>query len=493
MFSSTIQEACYPGSIFEIDATIGNVYLLSSYFDYDDPIEPHEIVIIGRPVIYHIIDVFSRMTVALFIGVEGPSWDSASQAIRNLFLDKRTWCKQYGINLDDFDNPAMGYTGEDLFPTIAGLPEILRCDHGEFRAILPEWLVTYLGLTITNHQVYCPDLKGTVEQSFSLTQHKGEYTNLFTVEQSFKVRDQILGNAIDPRRGACLTLHEFIALYLRIVLNLNASIRQNYPLTKDMISKGIPPIPVKLWQYGIENLGGALRKPNIREVDKALLLRKECSTTKEGIRFYQDQFYHCSYAEKKGWFEKGNYQKVTLAYNPHSMDECYLVINNQGKLEHIPCHITPRCKDKYCNTSFYDSEFIFHHEQYTNSKISYDQNQRDTTEQYIDQQIEQAKTRIPDDGNKPSSWSDMSVNRKEEADKERAQRNPRHNHDDSETHSQQTADQTITEPDLKNDNEKVKVCNEESQSDEIKYWEQIKAARDLELQQKQVENEDNES
>ena len=201
IFSSAIQNAPYPGCVFEIDATIGNAYILSSYFDYDAPINPHPIVIIGRPVIYHIVDVFSRMILAVVICVEGPSWEMAGLAILNLMEDKRLLCKKYGIDLDDYDDLKHGYTGEELFPIVAGMPERLRADHGEFRGNLPLGLVEQVGVGIENHKVFCPDLKGTSEQSFNSTQEKGQYTQLFTVEQSFKVRDEILGKGIDPRRG----------------------------------------------------------------------------------------------------------------------------------------------------------------------------------------------------------------------------------------------------------------------------------------------------
>ncbi|WP_153766793.1 hypothetical protein [Endozoicomonas sp. OPT23] len=422
MFSSSVANAPYPGSVFEIDATIANVYVLSSYFDYDDPVTPHEIVIIGRPVIYHIVDVFSRMIVGLFIGVEGPSWAAASMAIRNLLEDKQLFCLKYGIDLNDLDNQKLEYLGTELFPLISGLSEKLRADHGEFRGDKPDGLIELIGQSIENHKVYCPDLKGTTEQSFDISQKKGQYTQLYTVEQSFKVRDQILGKGIDPRREACLTLREFIGLYLRIILKLNASVRVGYPRTKDMIKKGVPAIPVKLWQYGIENIGGVLRTPPIQQVQKALLPRKPCSTNRQGIHFFKDQYYFCSYAEKRGWFERGNYQKnITLAYDPYSMDQAYLVTPKDNKIEYIPCKLTPRCRDKYQGTTFKDAEFILRYEEEENIQISHDQNMNDTTETAINEKIAQTKSRLPEKGNTPATWKGMRDNRHQEAKREAQQ------------------------------------------------------------------------
>ena len=181
-------------------------------------------------------------------------------------------------------------------------------------------------------------------------------------------------------------------------------------------------MPVKLWQYGIKHLGGALRKPPTQQIDKALLLRKDCSTTRKGIHFYKDQYYHCAYAEKHGWFEKGNYQKVVLAYSPHSMNKTYLVNKKQNTVEYIPCQLTERCKPKYQDTGFYDAEFITLYEEEEKIEIDHNQNQSDTTETEINKTINEARKRLPEGGNKPSDWKGMRDNRKEHAEKDRQQR-----------------------------------------------------------------------
>jgi hypothetical protein len=51
-----------PGAQFQVDATIGDVYLLSQFDHYS---------IIGRPVLYFIMDAFSRMVVGIGVGLEG--------------------------------------------------------------------------------------------------------------------------------------------------------------------------------------------------------------------------------------------------------------------------------------------------------------------------------------------------------------------------------------------------------------------------------------
>ena len=84
-----------PGSLYQIDATIGDIYLVSS-LDRNR--------IIGRPVIYFVIDVFSRMITGLSVSLEGPSWLGAMLALENAFLDKVSFCQEYGVPIDADDS-----------------------------------------------------------------------------------------------------------------------------------------------------------------------------------------------------------------------------------------------------------------------------------------------------------------------------------------------------------------------------------------------------
>jgi hypothetical protein len=70
-------------AMYEIDATIGDVYLVSR-FDRNK--------IIGRPVVYIVIDVFSRMITGVYIGLEGPSWVGAMMALANATAPKVEYC-----------------------------------------------------------------------------------------------------------------------------------------------------------------------------------------------------------------------------------------------------------------------------------------------------------------------------------------------------------------------------------------------------------------
>jgi hypothetical protein len=65
LLGDSTQMASGPGSLYQIDATVGDIYLVSSF---------DRTRIIGRPVIYVCIDVFSRLVTGIAVTLEGPSW-----------------------------------------------------------------------------------------------------------------------------------------------------------------------------------------------------------------------------------------------------------------------------------------------------------------------------------------------------------------------------------------------------------------------------------
>src|SRR5699024_11268974 len=61
MLANSKSETNGPGTRFQIDATIADIYLVSS-LDVNK--------VIGRPVIYAVLDVYSRIITGLYVGLE---------------------------------------------------------------------------------------------------------------------------------------------------------------------------------------------------------------------------------------------------------------------------------------------------------------------------------------------------------------------------------------------------------------------------------------
>lgn len=79
-----------PGYLYQIDATIADVYLVS---------EQDRTEIIGRPTMYFVVDVFSRAIVGMYIGLENASWVSAMEALGNAMADKTAYCAEHDIDI----------------------------------------------------------------------------------------------------------------------------------------------------------------------------------------------------------------------------------------------------------------------------------------------------------------------------------------------------------------------------------------------------------
>ncbi|WP_291299725.1 hypothetical protein [Desulfosporosinus sp. BICA1-9] len=122
-----------PGSLFQIDSTVGDVYLVSRF---------NREWIIGRPVIYAVIDAFSRMVAGIYVGLEGPSWLEAANAIANCATDKVKFCKDYDINIEPEEWP------------IKGLPNAIVADRGELEGKPVETLSKNLHVWIKNTPPY---------------------------------------------------------------------------------------------------------------------------------------------------------------------------------------------------------------------------------------------------------------------------------------------------------------------------------------------------
>lgn len=301
VLSTSTSEVAGPGSRYQIDATIADVYLVS---------EQDREKIIGRPTLYFVVDVFSRAIVGMYVGLENASWVSAMEALANAMLDKIDYCASFGIEIT-----------EDMWPTV-GLPEAIIGDRGEMLGRHVEVLSKAFNVEIENTPPYRADWKGVVERYFRTVQ----------VKMKPFVEGYVTGKVIgkkrhgkDYRQDGIHTLHEFTQMLIRIVLfyNNEHSI-STYDPDQD-IPANLPLIPLILWNWGIEYRTGRLRRPGAELVKVNLLPHTEATVTEHGLKLF-GCYYTCKEALDWGWFE-GNYQgpkKVTVAYDLYSSNIIYL-------------------------------------------------------------------------------------------------------------------------------------------------------------------------
>jgi hypothetical protein len=195
---------------YEIDATIADVYLVSKF---------NRNWIIGRPVVYVVVDVFSRMIVGLYVGLEGPSWGGARQALWNAFSDKIEYCNRFGIQITAEDWPCHH------------LPQEICADRAEMLGNAAENLPSGLGIDLAFPPPYRPDWKAIVESRFRilnrLTQIKWSPGG---VAERIKERGER-----DYRLDATLNMYEFTKIMVTSVLHYNRYSRQPDWLDQELV------------------------------------------------------------------------------------------------------------------------------------------------------------------------------------------------------------------------------------------------------------------
>ncbi|EMU53090.1 Mu transposase C-terminal domain-containing protein [Clostridium butyricum] len=301
ILSNSKQETDGPGTRFQVDATIADVYIVSSL---------NRNRVIGRPIVYAIIDVYSRIITGIYVGLEGPSWIGAMMALDNMICDKVEFCKKYGIDIKEEQWPCKH------------LPEIIIADRGEFEGYSVENLINNLDVKIENTSPYRGDLKGIVERSFRTTNEKIKHTTPGAIQKEFRKRGDR-----DYRLDATLTLEEFTKIYINIVLHHNSKIVDKYVMDKEMIEDEIIPTPLQLWKWGIENRKGRLKTVDRDVLRLNILPKGKASISRAGIRF-KGLYYSSDKAIKEQWFIKNNVRNIDIVYDPRNMNNIYIPYDN---------------------------------------------------------------------------------------------------------------------------------------------------------------------
>lgn len=310
LLSNSTQETDGPGTRFQVDATIADVYLVSSL---------NRNRVIGRPVVYAIIDVFSRIVAGIYVGLEGPSWIGGMMALDNMIADKVEFCKEYGIEITEGQWPCRH------------LPEIIIADRGEFEGYNVENLINNLNVKIENTSPYRGDLKGIVERSFRTTNEKIKHKTPGAIQKEYRKRGDR-----DYRLDATLTLEEFTKIYINIVLHHNSKIIDKYPIDKEMVADEITPTPINLWNWGMKNRKGRLKTAD-REVLRLNILPKgKASISRAGIRF-KGLYYSSDKAVKEQWFVNLKVRSIEVVYDPRNMSKIYIPYNNG--LDYDECYL----------------------------------------------------------------------------------------------------------------------------------------------------------
>ena len=340
------QETIGPGSRYQIDATIADVYLVSKY---------NRDWIIGRPVVYLIIDVFSRMITGVYVGLEGPSWLGMMMALVNAATDKVKYCAEYEIEI----------TPEQW--QVHHVPEVILGDRGELAGKNVETSINNLGIRIENAAPYRGDQKGIVERHFKIMHGKVKPFIPGYVDVDFTQR-----GGKDYRLDGKLTLDEFTRAIIFLILEHNNNHYLNdYQRDTEMIVDDVETIPTNLWQWGIANRSGRLKTFPEDIVKLNLMPSGRATITAKGIKLNK-LYYTCEKARREQWFERArsgtlgkNDKYLDISYDPRQPE--YIYIRSSNGKDYEKCSIID-VEDRYIGKTWEDIDYLIAYEQLQKQK-----------------------------------------------------------------------------------------------------------------------------
>jgi len=297
-----------PGSLFQIDSTPSDIWVVSA-LDRSRRL--------GRPTVYFVVDTLTHMIAGVYAGLDDPSFFAAGLALENATLDKVAYCSQFGIEISSEEWPS------------CGLPEAILADRGELEGYAASNLVHSLGIRLSNTGPYRADLKPIVERTIR------SMNDLLIHQLPGAVRKPKERGERDPRLDAVLTLNEFRVLMIHAVLQYNAHRLEGYRLQKDMIADRVQPRPVELWSWGIQNRSGHLRTADPAIVRSNLLPGGKATVTHRGIKF-RGIHYSCHRALRERWYEKARATRswqVEVNYDPRIVDTIFLRVPGVVSIE----------------------------------------------------------------------------------------------------------------------------------------------------------------
>jgi hypothetical protein len=297
-----------PGSVYQIDSTIGDIYLVSS-LDRNR--------IIGRPTIYMVVDVFTRMIVGFCAVIEKASYCSAMLALENTAHGKVEFCNSHGITISAAEWPS------------AHPPEMLVADRAELLGNNSDHLVDAFGIRIPNTPPYRADLKPFIERMFLTLNQELIHSLPGAVLKPHERGEH------DYRLDAVLNPREFRKALIHFILQHNRGRVEGYRPRDFMLTDAVEPRPVDLWKWGIANRSGHLLERDHDFVTRNLLPGAQATVTERGIRF-RGLYYTCDRAVKEHWFADARQRRswrIDIAYDPRSTSTVYLRLPEEQEAE----------------------------------------------------------------------------------------------------------------------------------------------------------------
>jgi hypothetical protein len=309
--TSNPEVAIGPGHIYQIDATPFDFEAVSEFSKDRD-------LMVGRPTIYWIRDVFSSSFVGLHVTLAAPSWHTMRLALFNTFRGKQNYCADYGIKIDESDWPQQGYCIK------------LVGDNAELTSDLSASILKDTGVTVRFAREYRGDDKGLDEQSFNL--HNEFFKGRLPGEVSKISGDR---GTKDPKLDAKLMVNEIAKICIQYAIHFNnAQLINANNFDKSIVSAGIKLTPNSIWKWGVKNRPFYRKAYDERSIYLDLLEAGEVTLTRKGIIF-KGLIYQSLDIQKSGLLDRkvtaNKSSKIECRFMRHNMNHIWLLLP-EGKV-----------------------------------------------------------------------------------------------------------------------------------------------------------------
>lgn len=258
-----------PGHTWAIDSTVGDIYLRSSI---------NRSWVIGRPIVYVDVDVWSTAVVGFYVCLTGPSWNTAKVSLFNATADPLLLGELWGYQPMVTLSPA---------PT---MPFCLICDRGEYLSTLHRQTALKVIPMTSYAPPYRGDMKGIVEVLHRIAK---DAQFLFIPGAMDFRRKELELRRVNPNESV-LTMREYVNWLHLLFAKYNLTADRRHRIDAHMEVVGVHPSPAGLWSWGFQMGIGFRQHISGSDLITSLLPSAKARIGRNSVRFLG-----CDYSSKE--------------------------------------------------------------------------------------------------------------------------------------------------------------------------------------------------
>ncbi len=300
-----------PGHTWAIDSTVADMYLRSSV---------NRAWIVGRPIVYIIVDVWSTAVVGFYVCLTGPSWATAKVSLFNAVAAPQLYGDLCGFEPIQSLYPA---------PTLCYQ---LMCDRGEYLSKAASITALKLIPSMAYAPPYRPDLKGLVEVLHRIAKDAQFLFYPGAMDHRRKEFDLRKSNPAE-----CIwTVREYTHFLHVLFSEYNLTADRSNRVDAHMTAAGVFPSPAGLWRWG-HAMGIGVQR-SVPQADLiSSLLESDAARVGESSVIYSGNDYQSKVIQAEEWTTYArNFgsHSIPINYHPGSVSRIWTPnTNGQGLLD----------------------------------------------------------------------------------------------------------------------------------------------------------------